>query len=108
MKLHSATVLSLTALVATTAAYSALPSVSRSKFLSNAAATATSFAGLSLLPRPSFADDYQTTDSGMKYKVTAVGAGAVPSQGAVVKAHYTGWLDGFDGVKKFDSSRDSG
>lgn len=44
----------------------------------------------------------------MKYKVTAVGSGVVPSQGSMVKAHYTGWLDGFDGVKKFDSSRDRG
>lgn len=44
----------------------------------------------------------------MKYKVTQVGTGAVPSQGSMVKAHYTGWLDDFDSPKKFDSSRDRG
>ena len=44
----------------------------------------------------------------MKYKVTAVGTGGVPPQGSTVRAHYTGWLDGFDSPKKFDSSRDRG
>ena len=47
-----------------------------------------------------------TTESGLKYKVTKEGTGAIPSPGQSVKAHYTGWLDGFDGDKKFDSSRD--
>ena len=28
--------------------------------------------------------------------------------GDTVKVHYTGWLDGFDGKKKFDSSLDRG
>jgi peptidylprolyl isomerase len=44
----------------------------------------------------------------LKYKVTKEGTGAVPSPGQTVKAHYTGWLDGFDSIKKFDSSRDRG
>ena len=32
----------------------------------------------------------------------------MPEPGQTVKAHYTGWLDGFDSIKKFDSSRDRG
>lgn len=52
--------------------------------------------------------DFITTESGMKYKVTKEGDGAIPSPGQTVKAHYTGWLDGFDSIKKFDSSRDRG
>jgi peptidylprolyl isomerase len=50
--------------------------------------------------------DFITTESGMKYKVTKEGTGAIPMSGQTVKAHYTGWLDGFDSEKKFDSSRD--
>lgn len=62
---------------------------------------------------PAFADedpyaDFITTESGMKYKITKEGDGAVPVAGQQVKAHYTGWLDGFDSIKKFDSSRDRG
>lgn len=49
-----------------------------------------------------------TTESGLQYKVIKEGTGAVPSPGQTVKAHYTGWLDGFDSPKKFDSSRDRG
>jgi peptidylprolyl isomerase len=52
--------------------------------------------------------DFTTTESGMKYKVTKQGDGAIPAAGLTVKAHYTGWLDGFDSEKKFDSSRDRG
>jgi peptidylprolyl isomerase len=29
-------------------------------------------------------------------------------EGDTVKVHYSGWLDGFDGLKKFDSSLDRG
>ena len=54
------------------------------------------------------ADGFFETDSGLKYKVTKQGSGGVPSPGQTVKAHYTGWLDGFDSPKKFDSSRDRG
>ncbi|KAL7527265.1 hypothetical protein ACHAXR_003332 [Thalassiosira sp. AJA248-18] len=53
------------------------------------------------------AADYTTTKSGMKYLVTKEGDGAI-GWGQLVKAHYTGWLDGFDSDKKFDSSRDRG
>ncbi|KAL7575984.1 hypothetical protein ACA910_000773 [Epithemia clementina (nom. ined.)] len=52
--------------------------------------------------------DFITTDSGLKYKVIKEGTGAIPEPGQAVKAHYTGWLDGFDSPKKFDSSRDRG
>ena len=48
--------------------------------------------------------DFVTTESGLKYKVTKEGTGAVPSAGATVQAHYTGWLDGFNSIKKFDVS----
>ena len=72
---------------------------------------ATSFvAATAVAPVPAFAeyDDFVTTESGLKYKVTKEGTGAVPEPGMTVQAHYTGWLDGFDSIKKFDSSRDRG
>lgn len=50
-------------------------------------------------------DGFVSTESGLRYKITKEGTGAVPISGQTVKAHYTGWLDGFDGDKKFDSSR---
>lgn len=50
--------------------------------------------------------DFITTESGLKYKITKEGTGAVPTPGQTVRAHYTGWLDGFNSIKKFDSSRD--
>lgn len=50
--------------------------------------------------------DYTSTDSGLRYKDLKVGDGAVPSPGDTVKVHYTGWLEDFDSVKKFDSSYD--
>lgn len=64
-------------------------------------------------PNPAFADedpyaDFITTESGMKYKITREGDGAVPVAGQQVKTQYTGWLEGFDSIKKFDSSRDRG
>jgi len=50
-----------------------------------------------------------TTESGLKYVVVREGIGAKkPARGAVVKAHYCGWLDAFESDKKFDSSRDKG
>jgi FKBP-type peptidyl-prolyl cis-trans isomerase len=54
------------------------------------------------------ADGFITTDSGLKYKITKEGTGGVPGPAQQVKAHYTGWLEGFDSDKKFDSSRDRG
>ena len=35
-----------------------------------------------------------------------VGDGAVPIPGDTVRVHYTGWLEGFESEKKFDSSYD--
>ena len=80
---------------------------SRRAFLGVSAALFTSVSVTA--PRPAKADDnFQTTESGMKYLVVKEGTGSPPEAGTTVKAHYTGWLDGFDGEKKFDSSRDRG
>lgn len=54
------------------------------------------------------ADGFITTESGMKYKVIKEGTGPIPAIGDTCKAHYTGWLDDFDSIRKFDSSRDRG
>lgn len=51
-------------------------------------------------------DDFVTTQSGLKYKDLKVGDGASPQPGDTVRVHYAGWLDDFDGEKKFDSSYD--
>jgi peptidylprolyl isomerase len=90
----------------------------RSFLHKSAVATTATIAGVSsnsILPKSALAEestdpyaDYTTTESGLKYKITKEGTGAVPSPGQTVKAHYTGWLDGFDSIKKFDSSRDRG
>jgi FKBP-type peptidyl-prolyl cis-trans isomerase len=81
--------------------------VDRRGFVGSAAAgiVAASFASPVMAEGDDYAD-FITTESGLKYKVTKEGDGAVPSPGQTVKAHYTGWLDGFDSIKKFDSSRD--
>ena len=52
--------------------------------------------------------DFVTTESGLKYKVIKEGNGTIPPAGATVKTQYTGWLDSFDSIRKFDSSRDRG
>lgn len=49
---------------------------------------------------------YITTGSGLKYKDLKVGEGAAPAGGDTVRVHYSGWLDGFESPKKFDSSYD--
>ena len=85
-------------------------STNRRDFLAKSSAAAVSAASVTL-PKVAIADDYAdytTTESGMKYLITKEGDGAVPSSGQMVKAHYTGWLDGFESPKKFDSSRDRG
>lgn len=41
-------------------------------------------------------------------KTTKEGEGEPIKAGEIGKFHYTGWLDGFDGKEKFDSSRDPG
>jgi FKBP-type peptidyl-prolyl cis-trans isomerase len=42
----------------------------------------------------------------LKYYDIKEGTGATPVPGDTVRVHYTGWLDGFDSEKKFDSSYD--
>eukprot|EP00814_Leptocylindrus_danicus_P014814 CAMPEP_0116021694 /NCGR_PEP_ID=MMETSP0321-20121206/10546_1 /TAXON_ID=163516 /ORGANISM="Leptocylindrus danicus var. danicus, Strain B650" /LENGTH=177 /DNA_ID=CAMNT_0003492627 /DNA_START=68 /DNA_END=601 /DNA_ORIENTATION=- len=88
----------------------------RRTFLTKSAATAAaiSTSGGSLIANANAADDadpyadFTVTESGMKYKITKEGDGAIPLGGQTVRAHYTGWLDGFDSIRKFDSSRDRG
>jgi peptidylprolyl isomerase len=46
------------------------------------------------------------TESGLQYKDIKVGDGSSPIAGDTVRVHYTGWLEGFDSEKKFDSSYD--
>ena len=104
--------------IAGAAAYSAgsLPT-GRRAFLQTGAATAAATAASVAVTggvQPALADDgdsyadFETTESGLKYKITKEGTGAIPEAGQTVKAHYTGWLDSFDSIKKFDSSRDRG
>lgn len=81
----------------------------RRAFLAKSVAVTAATVGLGQCPPPpAFAadDDFITTESGLKYKVIKEGNGTIPPPGATIKAHYTGWLDGFDSPKKFDSSRD--
>lgn len=86
--------------------------VDRRGFVSSTVATGIA-AGAGAATKPAFAEedqyaDFTTTESGLKYKITKEGDGAIPTSGQQVKAHYTGWLDGFDSIRKFDSSRDRG
>ena len=46
------------------------------------------------------------TESGLQYLDLVRGDGALPEAGQTVRVNYAGWLDGFDGEKKFDSSYD--
>jgi len=74
-----------------------------------ASAAAVLFTGkLAVADDAAVVDEYITTETGLKYKVIQEGTGAIPQPGQTVKAHYTGWLDGFNSPKKFDSSRDRG
>lgn len=60
------------------------------------------------------AEGFETTASGLKYKVLQKPADDAkqPKAGNTVVVHYTGWLEGEDGqpdlAKKFDSSVDRG
>ena len=105
----STIVLSFAVLLATAAAFSF--SVNRRNFVGTATASlliaAPQIATAADESAPD-ADGFVTTESGLKYKVLKEGTGAIPETGQTVKAHYTGWLDGFDSSKKFDSSRDRG
>lgn len=109
------TTVALTGAAALAYSYSA-QNANRRTFLtkSTAAVTAASLGG-TIVPKAAYADDssdpyadFITTESGLRYKVIKEGDGAIPSAGTNVKAHYTGWLDGFNSEKKFDSSRDRG
>uniref|UniRef100_A0A7S2R5E6 peptidylprolyl isomerase n=1 Tax=Eucampia antarctica TaxID=49252 RepID=A0A7S2R5E6_9STRA len=90
-------------------------SMQRRAFLQNGAVAASTalVAGVGRAPIALAASDdpyadFETTESGLRFKVTKEGTGETPPAGTTVKAHYTGWLDGFDSEKKFDSSRDRG
>lgn len=52
---------------------------------------------------------YVTSPEGIQYRIEKATEGKKPSQGDLVKVHYTGWLDdqGTEG-RKFDSSVDRG
>jgi FKBP-type peptidyl-prolyl cis-trans isomerase len=106
MRITTAVLLGAGILAGSVTAYTLSSSSDRRSFLTKSAATGAS--ALVLNPKIGYADDFITTETGMKYKVLVEGNGAVPLQGQTVKAHYTGWLDGFDSDKKFDSSRDRG
>lgn len=86
---------------------------SRRGFLEKSVASGVAATSISI-PKMASADDsdpyadFVSTESGLKYKITKEGTGAIPSPGDNVSAHYTGWLGGFDSEKKFDSSRDRG
>jgi FKBP-type peptidyl-prolyl cis-trans isomerase FkpA len=60
--------------------------------------------GFSAEPGPADKDapkEFQTTDSGLKYRILRKSDGKKPARASTVKVHYKGWLD--DG-KEFDSS----
>ncbi|RLS44653.1 MAG: FKBP-type peptidyl-prolyl cis-trans isomerase [Planctomycetota bacterium] len=78
-------------------------------FLSQAGNRTQAFASLAGAARvaapQTSSTDFVTTLTGIRYRVTQGGSGAVPASGQRVSTHYTGWL--LDG-SKFDSSRDRG
>lgn len=69
------------------------------------AASLVAYAADDEVPKPD-TTGFTETDSGLKYKDTTLGEGAKPIPGEAVRVHYTGWLDDFEGEKKFDSSYD--
>lgn len=108
MNLTNVVVLGIVLLAGTAMAFS-VSDPDRRAFLTQAVAAAASttllFPNNSVRAEETY-DDYIATESGMKYKVLKEGTGATPQPGQTVLAHYTGWLNGFDSEKKFDSSRD--
>jgi hypothetical protein len=104
--------LALAIAVITVGTVAALSVGDRRSFVTKSLVGAAAVGGAVLQPMAALADDedpfkdYITTESGLRYTVTKEGTGAVPNPGDTVKAHYTGWLEGFDSEKKFDSSRD--
>ena len=91
-------------------------SLQRRQFLQNGALVASTAIATGMVgtTKPAFAAeddpyaDFVTTETGLRYKITKEGTGEVPPPGTTVKTQYTGWLDGFDSIRKFDSSRDRG
>jgi peptidylprolyl isomerase len=75
-----------------------------------AATTALLFVGAIETASPAISAETTTTASGVKITDTKVGTGEEAKPGQTVSVHYTGWLDGGEGVKgfKFDSSVDRG
>lgn len=60
-------------------------------------------------PEPIEMANLQTSDSGLKYEVTAEGSGEAAESGDLVAVHYEGWLvDDGKRTIKFDSSRERG
>lgn len=115
MKLSTRVLLGIALIVGSATAYSMSQSsnvADRRTFLGKSIAT-TAVGASGLLcqqAQPAFAatdsDGFITTESGLKYKVIKEGSGTVPTPGALVKTHYTGWLEDFNSDKKFDSSKD--
>lgn len=104
MKLSFRVLLGTALLVGSAAAYST-SNPDRRAFLTKSVAATAATVGLTA-QQPALAaadaDGFITTESGLKYKVIKEGNGTVPPQGALVKTHYTGWLDDFNSPKKFD------
>lgn len=97
--------------ISASSAYSQHQPGNRRAFLKETVASSVVAGGI-VLQNPAVASadedysDFTATENGLKYKVLQEGNGTVPPTGTTVKVHYTGWLDGFDSIKKFDSSRD--
>lgn len=106
MKISTGLLFATGLLVGTTTAYQ-LSSPDRRAFVGQSLAGVTS-ALIWTRPAAFAADDFITQEDGLQFRITKEGDGAIPTTGQTVKAHYTGWLDGFDSDKKFDSSRDRG
>jgi peptidylprolyl isomerase len=49
---------------------------------------------------------FNVTSSGLQFYDIKEGDGESPAPGDTVRVHYTGWLEGFNSEKKFDSSYD--
>ena len=48
--------------------------------------------------------DFTKMESGLQFRDVIRGEGSIPKSGQSVRVNYVGWLDGFEGKKKFDSS----
>lgn len=109
MSFRSLTVVASLSLLASASAWSPRAVVSmgmsRKGALLQAGKVLAGAAALGCATAPALAEEI-TTDTGLTYTVLKEGTGAIPAAGQTVRVHYSGWLDGFDGSKKFDSSYD--